>query len=254
MMAVDPGTSGPALRRLAKTLPKPRAIVVVSAHFETRGELHVTSSPRPETLHDFYGFPDALYKLQYPAPGDPNIASELVRLLQRGGLRAREDPKRPLDHGCWVPLLYMYPEADIPVVQVSLPYAGGPSEVAKVGAALAELRNEGVLLIGSGSITHNLGELDRSSFHTKTKSTARAEGRYAWASEFRDWIVDRIIAEDDKALLNYRSLAPHAQLAHPRDEHLLPIFFARAAGGSAFHVEHTDYVHGSLGMDIYTFA
>ena len=176
MLALQPGASGPALQRLAAELPRPKAIVVVSAHWESQ-ELLVSGSATPETLHDFGGFPAELFAVQYPAPGDPQLARDIVELLHADGLSARIDDRRPLDHGTWVPLSLMYPAADIPVVQVSLPSRMGPALQTRVGHALAGLREHGVLLIGSGSITHNLGELD---WH------AGPESIEPWARAFRD--------------------------------------------------------------------
>lgn len=243
MLALQPGASGPALARLAQQLPKPRAIVLVSAHWESR-DLRVSSAPQPETWHDFRGFPAELYRVQYPAPGDPQLAREIVDLLARADLPAQLDSERPMDHGAWVPLSLMYPHADIPVVQVSLPSQHGPELQSHVGQALASLREQGVLLIGSGSITHNLGELDWQ---------AEPESSEPWAQEFRDWIVEKLAQHDHVALLDYRRQAPHAQRNHPSDEHLLPLFFAQSAGGR-LTVEHSGFTYGALGMDIYSFA
>jgi 4,5-DOPA dioxygenase extradiol len=242
MLALQPGASGPALARLANTLPRPKAILVVSAHWETR-ELLVTGSTRPETWHDFYGFPPALYAVQYPAPGDPTLAGQVSELLQSAGLPAQLDAQRPFDHGAWVPLSLMYPDASIPVVQVSLPSHMGPALQVRVGKALAGLRGEGVLLIGSGSITHNLGELD---WH------AGPDVIEPWAQAFRDWVVEKLQADDQEALLGYRQQAPFAVRNHPSDEHLLPLFFALGAGGE-FAVVHQGFTLGALGMDIYRF-
>jgi 4,5-DOPA dioxygenase extradiol len=232
MLALQPGASGPALARLASKLPKPRAIVVVSAHWESH-DLRVGSAAKPDTWHDFRGFPAELYQVQYPAPGEPQLASEVANLLTQAGLPAQLDAERPLDHGAWVPLRLMYPQADIPVVQVSLPSQQGPALQRKVGQALASLRAQGVLLIGSGSITHNLGELD---WH------AGPEVIEPWAQAFRDWMVDKLTDQDHTALQDY-----------PSDEHLLPLFFAEGAGGQ-FKVEHSGFTLGALGMDIYSFS
>jgi len=242
MLALQPGASGPALRRLATELPRPRAIVVVSAHWESQGLL-VSGSAAPETWHDFGGFPRELFAVQYPAPGEPRLAAEIVELLHAEGLDARIDEHRPFDHGTWVPLSLMYPAADIPVVQVSLPSRLGPALQTQVGHALAGLREQRVLLIGSGSITHNLGELDW---------RAGPESIEPWARDFRDWMVERLDANDETALHGYRHLAPHAERSHPSDEHLLPLFFARGAG-KAFSVTHQGFTMGALGMDIYRF-
>jgi len=243
MLALQPGASGPALQALAAALPRPKAIVVVSAHWESH-ELLVSGSAAPETWHDFGGFPRELFAVQYPAPGDPRLANEIVELLQADGLTAQVDNQRPFDHGTWVPLSLMYPAADIPVVQVSLPSRMGPAFQTRVGHALCSLRDQGVLLIGSGSITHNLGELDW---------RAGPETITPWALAFRDWVVEKLAAGDETALHDYRLLAPHAVRSHPSDEHLLPLYFARGAGGD-FSVAHQGFTLGALGMDIYRFG
>jgi 4,5-DOPA dioxygenase extradiol len=243
MLALEPGASGPALARLATEIPKPKAIVIVSAHWESN-ELLVSGNPQPETWHDFGGFPKALFEVQYPAPGDPRLAAEVAELLKTAGFAARIDSNRPFDHGVWVPLSLMYPLADIPIVQVSLPTRGGPALQTRVGHALASLREHGVLLIGSGSITHNLRELD---WHAGPESVE------PWALAFRDWMIDKLAANDEAALHDYRAQAPNAVRNHPSDEHLLPLYFARAAGGQ-FSVAHQGFTMGALGMDIYRFG
>ncbi|MGH8464817.1 MAG: DODA-type extradiol aromatic ring-opening family dioxygenase [Pseudomonas sp.] len=242
MLALEPGASGPALKRLAAELPRPKAIVVVSAHWESN-DLRVTSNPQPETWHDFGGFPAALFAVQYPAPGEPVLAQRVADLLSDAGLPAQLDPHRPFDHGAWVPLSLMYPQADIPVIQVSLPSRLGPALQEQVGKALSELRAEDILLIGSGSITHNLGELD---WH------AGPESIEPWALAFRDWMIEKLQAEDTAALLDYRRQAPYAVRSHPSDEHLLPLYFARGAG-EQFAITHQGFTMGALGMDIYRF-
>ncbi|WP_122709354.1 DODA-type extradiol aromatic ring-opening family dioxygenase [Pseudomonas viridiflava] len=243
MLALQPGESGPALARLAAEMPRPRAIVMVSAHWESH-ELLVNGNPQPETWHDFGGFAAELFAVQYPAPGLPDLTREVVELLAGSDLPARIDSRRPFDHGVWVPLSLMYPQADIPVVQISLPSRQGPELQTRVGKALAGLRAEGVLIIGSGSITHNLGELNWNG------DSARVE---PWAQAFRDWMIDKLASDDESALHQYRSLAPHAVRAHPSDEHLLPLYFARGAGGE-FSVAHQGFTMGALGMDIYRFG
>ena len=243
MLALQPGASGTALARLAETLTKPKAIVLVSAHWESH-DLRVSHAAQPATWHDFGGFPAALYQLQYPAPGDPDLARHVVDLLAQAGLPALLDNSRPFDHGAWVPLRLMYPQADIPVVQVSLPSRQGPSLQRRIGQALAILRSQGILLIGSGSITHNLGELDRS---------AGPEHVEPWAQAFRDWVVEKLMQRDHANLEDYRRQAPYAARNHPSDEHLLPLFFA-AAAGEVFTLEHSGFTYGALGMDIYSFT
>ncbi|MEJ5865953.1 class III extradiol ring-cleavage dioxygenase [Pseudomonas farsensis] len=237
MLALQPGASGPALAGLANALPRPKAVVLVSAHWESR-DLLVMSNPQPATWHDFGGFPQALYAVQYPAPGAPALAQRVADLLG-----AKLDTQRPFDHGSWVPLSLMYPQAEIPIIQVSLPSQAGPALQLKVGAALAALRGEGMLLIGSGSITHNLGELD---WH------AGPDTIEPWALAFRDWVVEKLQADDRQALLEYRQQAPFAVRSHPSDEHLLPLFFALGAG-ERFSIVHQGFTLGALGMDIYRF-
>jgi 4,5-DOPA dioxygenase extradiol len=242
MLALEPGESGPALARLAAQMPKPKAMVIVSAHWES-DELLVSANPRPRTWHDFGGFPKALYEVQYPAPGDPQLATQAANLLNAAQLPARLETGRPSDHGVWVPLSLMYPEADIPVVQISLPSQRGPTLQTQVGRALAGLREQDILLIGSGSITHNLGDLDWN---------AGTESIEPWAKAFRDWMVGQLAANDESALHDYRRQAPNAVRSHPSDEHLLPLYFARGAGGK-FSVAHEGFTMGTLGMDIYRF-
>lgn len=242
MLALQPGASGLALSQLAAELAKPTAVVLVSAHWEST-ELHVSGARQPATLHDFGGFPAPLYQIHYPAPGSPALAAQVVELLAAAGLTAQIDPTRPLDHGAWVPLSLLYPQADIPVVQVSLPSRLGPALQNRIGYCLRVLRRQGVLLIGSGSITHNLGELD---WQAGPQSIA------PWAKDFRDWMVERLARGDEAALLDYRRQAPHAQRNHPSDEHLLPLFFAHAAG-ERFSLVHQGFSYGALGMDIYRF-
>lgn len=243
MLALEPGESGPALARLASTLPRPKAIVMVSAHWESN-ELLVNGNPQPETWHDFGGFPPELFAVQYPASGMPVLTHRVLELLADADLPARMNTQRPFDHGVWVPLSLMYPQADIPIVQVSLPTRMGPALQTKVGQALNRLREENVLLIGSGSITHNLRELD---WHAGPESIT------PWALAFRDWMVEKLAADDLEALHDYRNQAPHAVRNHPTDEHLLPLYFARAAGGK-FSIEHQGFTMGALGMDIYRFG
>ncbi|KPA94622.1 DODA-type extradiol aromatic ring-opening family dioxygenase, partial [Pseudomonas asplenii] len=161
----------------------------------------------------------------------------------QAGLPARLDATRPFDHGVWVPMKLMYPEADIPIVQVSLPSHMGPALQTRIGQALRGLREQGILLVGSGSITHNLGELNW---------RAGPEVIEPWAKAFRDWMVEKLAADDDAALNDYRRQAPHAVRNHPSDEHLLPLYFARGAG-ERMGIVHQGFTLGALGMDIYRF-
>ncbi|WP_417662247.1 DODA-type extradiol aromatic ring-opening family dioxygenase [Pseudomonas sp.] len=242
MLALEPGASGLALRGLAASIETPKGIIVMSAHWESKS-LQISSAAQPNTWHDFNGFPAALYQLNYPAPGDPELAQQIAKLLSKHGLPATLDTNRPFDHGTWVPLRLMYPQADIAVVQLSLPSHLGPAMPYKIGKALSQLRAQGYLLIGSGSITHNLQELDWQA------TQGHAE---PWAQAFRDWMVEALSNNDESALLNYRQLAPFSIRSHPTDEHLLPLFFAYGAGGG-FSLVHNAFTLGALGMDIYRF-
>ncbi|MCD9096061.1 dioxygenase [Luteimonas fraxinea] len=244
MTALQPGQVGERLAELARTLPRPRAIVIASAHWLARAPL-VGSAATPETIHDFGGFPQALFDIQYPAPGDTALSARVADLLQAAGLPPQLDPQRGLDHGVWVPLRLLYPDADIPVVLVSIQPGLGPAHQFQIGRALAPLRDEGVLVIGSGSITHNLHDW-----------RSYDEARQApYVQPFIDWLEQRLAAEDVDALLDYRKQAPFAERAHPTDEHLLPLYVAMGAGGTPMRAQRIDagIDMGFLAMDIYRF-
>jgi len=222
---------------LGPRLPRPKAILCVSAHWET-GAPAVSGAERPETIHDFYGFPEALYRLQYPAPGAPTLARRVQELLAPAGFECRIDPVQGLDHGAWNPLLLMFPKADIPVAQLAIQQPLGPAHHLALGEALAPLRGEGVLVLGSGGAVHNLRQ-----FSTGGGATA------PWAAAFDDWLAERVIADDRPALLDYRSLRREAALAHPRDEHFLPFFVALgAAKGTRGRAIHRSFGDGSISM------
>jgi 4,5-DOPA dioxygenase extradiol len=239
MFALEPGKTGPALHAWAQALPeKPRAIVVLSPHWMTRG-VEVMTHPRPETWHDFGGFPAALYELQYPAPGSPELADRVLALLGAAGIAAQPNAAQPFDHGVWVPLMHLFPEADIPVVQVSLPVRYTPASVMAMGQALRPLREEGVLVIGSGSMTHNLREC----FGEQPAIDAPAE---LYVREFCDWVMSRIHAGARDALLDYRMQAPHAQRAHPTDEHFVPLYFALGASAWGGQTDSSDRSTGAV--------
>lgn len=242
LLALNPGSSGETLRRLADELPRPSAILVLSAHWQST-RLSISAAAQPSTWHDFYGFPAPLYELDYPAPGDPELARRIAERLAHHGIAAELDSERARDHGAWVPLLLMYPEANIPVLELSLPRHFSPDALIQLGRALQPLREQGVLLIGSGSLTHNLHELDWQA--APGQSTQ-------WAQAFRDWMVQRLQAGDSAALADYRRQAPEAVRNHPTDEHLLPLFFAYGAGASA-SIALAGFEYGSLAMDILRF-
>ncbi|MGH8371601.1 MAG: DODA-type extradiol aromatic ring-opening family dioxygenase [Gammaproteobacteria bacterium] len=237
MLALD--TANPAhgfLKGLGTSLPHPQAILVVSAHWET-GAPRITGAEHLDTIHDFHGFPEPLYALRYPAPGNHTLAKQVAELLQPP---AGVDLVRGLDHGAWVPLRLMYPKADIPVLQLSLQTPLGPAHHLKLGEALRPLREQGVLIIGSGGATHNLREY----FHPA--------GGYQPYEDFAAWLHETLERGERDALLDYRQRAPQGARNHPTEEHFLPLFVALGAGGP-----HAERLHHSfdrsLCMDAYAF-
>ena len=244
--ALRPGAAGLAMSRIAASLPRPRAIVIVSPHWDTRTPT-VGTGERLETIHDFYGFPAELYEIQYPATGCPEAAREVVAALRMAGLAVEEAPGHGLDHGAWVPLRQMYPDADVPVVPLSLQSHLGVSGAFQLGQALAPLRTQGFLIIGSGNITHNLGDYRIAS--------AQPGVTFDYLRHFPHWMTEHLHQHDLDALLDYRRLAPDAVRAHPTDEHLQPLYVALGAAGERPAVEHlhtgiSDFV---LAMDAYAF-
>ena len=235
------------LRELGKTLPRPKAILVASAHWESQSGPAVSLATKPETIHDFGGFPAALFAIQYPAPGAPEVAARAASLLSQAGIATAQSPTRGLDHGAWVPLHLMYPDADIPVAQISIVRGASPAEHERIGRALAKLREEGVLIIGSGSLTHNLYE-----FRGQPIDVPAPE----WVSSFGDWMKARLDASDLQALREYRSRVPNAERNHPTDEHLMPLYVAMGAAGDNAKAErlHASYEYGILAMDVYAFT
>jgi 4,5-DOPA dioxygenase extradiol len=241
MLALNPEQVGPALERLAYNLPKPRAIIVMSAHWESN-DLEVNTGIRPSTWHDFRGFPPELYQLRYPAPGEPQLAEEILKSFADAGLSAHANSTRQRDHGVWMPLLHMYPEADIPVVAVSLPMHMTAQQIYHVGQTLSHLRHSQVLLIGSGSITHNLRAL---SWNGENSAVPK------WASSFRNYVVHKLSHNDYDVVLDWPTI-PYLEQNHPTLEHLAPLFFAMGTG-TRFNVVHSSFSMGALGMDIYRF-
>lgn len=229
------------LATLGEQVPRPKAIIAVSAHWNTDTPA-VSTAGRPETIHDFYGFPDALYRLHYDAPGAPELAARVAELT--GAVR---DPGYGLDHGAWVPAMLGWPEADIPIFQLSVQPHLGPAHHIALGRKLAPLRDEGVLILGSGSTTHNLRRLARGGQGAKPEP---------WAMAFDDWLADTLEKGDEAALADYRARAPYAREAHPTDEHFLPIHVAFGAAGEGAHGRalHRSFTLGNLSMASYAFA
>ncbi|HZW13464.1 MAG TPA: class III extradiol ring-cleavage dioxygenase [Noviherbaspirillum sp.] len=252
MLAIEDTPARVFLQGLGETLPRPRAIIVFSAHWESIGGPAVSLATQPETIHDFGGFPDALYAIQYPATGAPAVAMQAASLLEQAGYTVRRSDTRGLDHGAWVPLRLMYPAADVPVTQISLLRDASPEEHEKLGRTLSSLRDEGVLVIGSGSLSHNLSEFRGHHIDAEVP---------AWVNEFSDW-MNAALSEGRRAdVLDYRRKAPHAVRNHPTEEHLLPLFVAMGAGGAGPSGEgvqtqriHSSVEYGVLAMDVYAFS
>lgn len=247
MMAIEPSPARDFLAGLGAELARPDAILVVSAHFDTL-VLTVTASPKPPTIHDFGGFPDILYQQQYPAPGAPGLAQEIAELLVGAGHDVAIDPERGLDHGAWVPLMLLYPEANIPVVQLSIDSRRSPEWHVALGAALAPLRDRNVLIIGSGSMTHNL----RAFFTERPAIDARPP---EWVSAFADWVDARLIGGDVASVTDMMARAPEAHRNHPTPDHILPLHVAMGAGGVPLQARrlHRSTTYGVLAMDAYAF-
>ena len=231
---------------VAARLTAPRAIVVVSPHWETAVPT-VGTATRLETIHDFGGFDARLFQIQYPATGCPEAAQQVVQALQAAGLPVQTDASRGLDHGAWVPLRQMFPDADVPVVPLSVQHHGGPVHAYRVGQALAPLAEQGFLIVASGNVTHNLRDWQIISM------TGQPTPDYV--QQFADWIHAQMIGGQADALLNYRQTQTAGSRAHPRDEHLLPLFTALGAAGpgaqpQAFYRGIYDHV---IAMDGYTF-
>jgi 4,5-DOPA dioxygenase extradiol len=234
MNAIEDNPFSRSLVRLARDLPRPAAILVVSAHWQTRGT-HVTGEAHPRTIHDFGGFPQELYDVRYPAPGDPELASTIAELAG-----AATDESWGFDHASWAVVRHMYPEADVPMLELSLDAEASPEEHNEVGRRLGPLRDRGVLVVGSGNIVHNL-------MAVRWEDGAEA---YPWAVEFDAWVRDRLLAGDDAGLVGYQSLGRTAQLAHPTNEHYLPLLYAAALRreGEPVSFFHEGLEMGSISM------
>jgi 4,5-DOPA dioxygenase extradiol len=231
---------------LSRELGRPKAVLCVSAHWESaRPALSLAEAP--ETIHDFSGFPQALYELRYPAPGAPQLARRAAALLEAAGQEVTLVGQRGLDHGAWVPLLLMYPEAQVPVTQLTVQSCEGSVAHLALGRALAPLREDGVLILASGGAVHNLGEW-------RGGDPAVPD----WAQAFDDWLAEKIEAGALDELVDYRTGAPHGALAHPSEEHILPLFVAAGAGEAATsgrgRVLHRSFAPGGLSMAAFAFG
>lgn len=231
-----------ALSGFAGRIPKPKAVVCVSAHgTEPEGLAEVSANARPQTIHDFRGFPADLYQLQYPCAGDPDLAAQVAQLLSSGGFTAALTARLGLDHGVWVPMMGLYPHADVPVVQVTLPYPADPRHVLKLGRTLAPLRKEGVLLLGSGGAVHNLRELEWSDKRGAPHPKAKA---------FADWLRERLVKKDVESVVQFETEGPDASFAHPTTEHFYPLLFTVGAAleGDMLQPVYDAYEYRTLSM------
>jgi len=241
-LVTDRGRTPDFLRALSQALPLPRAILCISAHWETEQPM-LTGSSAPPTIHDFMGFPQELYAMHYRAPGDPALALRAQALLNTAELNATLHPQRGLDHGAWVPLMLAYPQAEIPVVQLSVQPQRSPAHHFALGRALRPLRDDGVLILASGAATHNLRE-----FRGQAVNTAPPD----YVLEFDAWLTAAITRGDVAELLDYPTHAPHALRNHPTPEHFLPLFVALGAADSATgRALHEDFNYGILSMAAY---
>lgn len=243
--ALEPGEAGAALSALGRRLLPLTAVLIVSPHWMT-SDYAVTAAAAPRTLHDFGGFAPALQRLTYPAPGHPALAAEVAQLLRHAGLAATLDAQRGLDHGAWVPLMHLLPAATTPVLQLSMPADLDAAAALRLGQALRPLRDQGVLIVGSGSLTHNLGEF--------RGLAPVAEATYV--GEFVRWVRQAVTTGDLYALADYRRRAPHAVRAHPTEEHFLPLLIAAGAATAAAPVQVIDSgtLYGMLSMESYVFG
>jgi 4,5-DOPA dioxygenase extradiol len=243
MTAIEESPARSFWTELGAAFRHARAVLCVSAHWETSRPA-VTSGLTHETIHDFYGFPPELYRLRYPAHGAPALAERVAQLAGRADLTCDLDAERGLDHGAWVPLLSMFPAADMPVAQLSIQSHLDPTEHFALGAALQELRRDGVLVLGSGGAVHPLGYAGRRRMDVLTDD---------WAVSFENWLVDMLARGDLSSLLDYRALAPYPERAHPRPDHFMPLFVALGAAGPAARgrVLHQSWARGDMSMTVF---
>lgn len=242
--ALEPGRAGAQLRALGQTLPRPEAVLVVSPHWMTRSPL-VGLVAQPQTIHDFGGFDPALYRIEYPAAGHPRLAGRALALLEAAGWSPQGDAQRGLDHGAWTPLVHLYPQADVPVFQVSLPARLDADRAWALGETLAPLASEGVLIVGSGSLTHNLYEF-----------RMYDEAQEVYVQAFVQWVREAVAARDGGRLRRTLQEAPHAARAHPTAEHFWPLLVAAGAASTETPWQLLDggIEHAVLSMDAYLFG
>ncbi|NJK35544.1 MAG: dioxygenase [Oscillatoriales cyanobacterium SM2_2_1] len=241
-LATTPSPARSFLMGIGNQFEKPKAILVISAHWTTK-QPQINSTERPQTIHDFWGFPQELYQMEYPANTSRTLTQSVANLLKANEFEYEIIGDRGFDHGVWNPLMLMYPSAAIPIVQLSVQPRQDPSYHFRLGQALTPLRSQGILIIGSGSATHNLREMGRYEYPPN------------WVTEFMDWLNEKVMNADLDALFNYLNFAPYAKQNHPTPEHLLPLFVAMGAAGISlqpFHL-HSSYTYDVLSMDAFAF-
>ncbi len=241
MVAVELDPYTDALTAFGQRYPEPKGIVVISAHWETQGPVRVTTGADYKTIHDFGGFPEELYRLHYPAAGDPALAEKILALLTAGEIPCEADPRRGLDHGVWVPLRYLYPQANIPVVCVSLPVPRKPEAMLRVGEILRPLRGEGVMILGSGGLVHNLSRVNFGEKYAPVD---------VWAKRFDQWIGEQIAAKNIEGIRHYETEGPTPRIAVPTTEHFDPVFPVLGARlpGDRVNTFFEGFHHGNLSM------
>ncbi|MEX0922710.1 MAG: class III extradiol ring-cleavage dioxygenase [Rhodovibrionaceae bacterium] len=246
MIAITETPASLFLKGLAQELPAPKAILCITAHWETVAP-RLSAAARPGMIYDFYGFPEHLYRLNYAAPGDPDLAARAAELLEKADLAPELDETRGFDHGTWVPLQLIYPAAEIPVVQLSVQPGQDTAHHLALGEALRPLREDGVLILGSGNVTHNLGAFRGQPVDSPAE---------AWAEGFAEWLTQAVDEDRREDIRDYRALAPSAVQNHPSEEHFLPFFVALGAAtpGTAGKRLHRSMEHAVLAMDAYAFA
>ncbi|WP_432464512.1 DODA-type extradiol aromatic ring-opening family dioxygenase [Agarivorans sp. QJM3NY_33] len=247
MMGIENSATSAFLKNLGRQLHKPDAIVVFSAHFDATADIIINSATKPKTIHDFYGFPEQLYQLQYPAPGAPDLAKQVAEHLQSQGYQPILDEQQGWDHGVWIPLRLIYPQADIPVLQISINSRLSSQHNYQLGQALSYLSEQNILLLGSGGISHNLREVFAS-----VPDPQRVEK----VTAFTQWVKEKLLAKDIPALLDYQNQAPFSRFNHPSVEHFVPLLSILGAWneGDKVHQIHQDVELEILALDAYAFS
>ncbi|MBB1437786.1 dioxygenase [Shewanella sp. SG41-4] len=245
MMAVENSKTSRFLQQLGRQLPTPKAIVVFSAHLDVTDDVVITAGAQPQTVHDFYRFPDELYQIHYPAPGEPALAQQIANMFIHAGIKVNLDPTHGWDHGVWIPLRLMYPQANIPIVQISINTRVGAAQNYRYGQLLTSLKHDNILILGSGGISHNLGEVFR---QPKTPNGVNM------MNQFITWVEEKLLSNDTESLLNYLQLAPFAKFNHPTQEHFLPLIAVLGASDRGITQKiHQDVEYELLALDAYSF-